>query len=72
MYAMGKALGLKVLAEGIQTAEQLAFLRAQGCDEAQGYLIGKPMPATVQSPCPGRARRWCETVRPRASKADCL
>jgi diguanylate cyclase (GGDEF)-like protein/PAS domain S-box-containing protein len=43
--AMGRALGLKVLAEGIETAEQLAFLRLQGCDEAQGYLIGKPMSA---------------------------
>jgi EAL domain-containing protein (putative c-di-GMP-specific phosphodiesterase class I) len=41
---MGRALGLKVLAEGVESAEQLAFLRAQGCDDAQGYLIGRPMP----------------------------
>jgi EAL domain-containing protein (putative c-di-GMP-specific phosphodiesterase class I) len=44
VIAMGRALGLKVLAEGVESAEQLAFLRAQGCDDAQGYLIGRPMP----------------------------
>jgi EAL domain-containing protein (putative c-di-GMP-specific phosphodiesterase class I)/CHASE2 domain-containing sensor protein len=38
-------LGLKVVAEGIEEAETLDFLRAIGCDMAQGYLIGKPMPA---------------------------
>lgn len=37
-------LGLKVVAEGIEEAECLAFLRSIGCDYAQGYYIGKPMP----------------------------
>jgi diguanylate cyclase len=36
-------LGLQVVAEGIEEAECLAFLRAIGCDYAQGYFIGKPM-----------------------------
>lgn len=36
-------LGLKVVAEGIEEAECLAFLRSIGCDYAQGYFIGKPM-----------------------------
>jgi PAS domain S-box-containing protein/diguanylate cyclase (GGDEF)-like protein len=36
-------LGLRCIAEGIETVEQLALLRAMGCDEGQGYLLAKPM-----------------------------
>ena len=45
IIALGHNLGLKVLAEGVETEEQLAFLRANGCDELQGYLISKPVSA---------------------------
>lgn len=45
IIAMARALNLKTIAEGVETADELEFLRAEGCEEAQGYLIGRPMPA---------------------------
>ena len=45
IISMGKALGMTVVAEGVETVEQQTFLREQGCDEMQGYLISKPVPA---------------------------
>jgi diguanylate cyclase (GGDEF)-like protein len=41
---LGHALGLRVTAEGVETDAQLAHLRSLGCDAAQGYLLGRPMP----------------------------
>ncbi|HEX8963905.1 MAG TPA: EAL domain-containing protein [Rhodocyclaceae bacterium] len=43
--SMGKQLGHKVIAEGVETAEQLTFLRGVGCDEFQGYLFSPPVDA---------------------------
>jgi len=45
VVSLGKALGLEVLAEGVETEAQLAHLRRLGCDTLQGYLLARPMPA---------------------------
>lgn len=42
---MAQALGMQTTAEGVETAGQLEFLRAQGCDEGQGFLFSRPLPA---------------------------
>jgi diguanylate cyclase (GGDEF)-like protein len=45
IIAMGHALGLRVIAEGVETEAHLTLLQKQGCDEIQGYLVGRPVPA---------------------------
>lgn len=45
IITLGHSLNVTVVAEGVETADQLARLHAEGCDEIQGYYFGKPMPA---------------------------
>ena len=45
IISIGRQLGHRVIAEGVETFEQLEFLRASGCDEVQGYLYAAPLPA---------------------------
>jgi diguanylate cyclase (GGDEF)-like protein/PAS domain S-box-containing protein len=49
VVALSKSLGITTVAEGIETKEQLERVRAEGCDEAQGYYVGRPVPA-IQVP----------------------
>ena len=44
VIAMARSLKLRVVAEGVETLEELEFLRAHQCDEAQGYYFSRPVP----------------------------
>ena len=57
---IGHELGMKVIAEGVETSEQLAFLRSNGCDLAQGYLYSRPLPVP-------ELLVWLESYRARHS-----
>jgi len=50
VLALGRSLEIPVLAEGIETKAHLEFLRNEGCDEAQGYFLGRPMPVGLMFP----------------------
>ena len=57
IVAMGHNLNLSVSAEGVETDQQLDLLRQEGCDEVQGFLLGRPMPADdIEDYL--RANRW--------------
>jgi len=54
VVAMGRALNLDVVMEGVETDEQLAFLQEAGCSQAQGFLLAKPQPAEQVVACMSR------------------
>ena len=62
IIAMAHALDLKVVAEGVESEEHLTFLRSQGCDEVQGHLLGRPVPAE-------RFADWLARPKPAARSA---
>ncbi|MDP2006917.1 MAG: EAL domain-containing protein [Rubrivivax sp.] len=63
IVAMTHAMGHKTIAEGIETTEQLAFLRQLGCHSLQGYLFGRPVPAAaMDTPLTAQARAPAEAL----------
>jgi len=59
VISMGRSLKLRVVAEGVETKEQLAFLQAHQCDEAQGYYFSRPVPP----------QDFAKLLKPRMAKA---
>jgi diguanylate cyclase (GGDEF)-like protein/PAS domain S-box-containing protein len=59
VVVMGRALGLDVVMEGVETPEQLAFLQEVGCHQGQGYLLARPQPAERLTEL---MRRSCDAV----------
>lgn len=58
IIVMAHSLDLQVVAEGVERVEQLEFLREQGCDEVQGYLISRPVEASTLAGLLREDRRW--------------
>ena len=71
IVTLGHSLGVPVLAEGVETAGQRTFLVGEGCDGAQGYLLGRPQPIASYAEMVGRGvkPRHARRVRPTAGGA---
>jgi EAL domain-containing protein (putative c-di-GMP-specific phosphodiesterase class I) len=67
---MGKALGMTIVAEGVETTEQEAFLRDHACDEMQGFLFSKPVVPEQLADLLRPSLRISPPLAPTAS-ADC-
>jgi predicted signal transduction protein with EAL and GGDEF domain len=55
VIGLGHGMNMSIVAEGVETPEQLGFLAEQGCDSVQGYLLGKPLPINKYDGIVGRA-----------------
>ncbi|MEZ5931948.1 MAG: EAL domain-containing protein [Alphaproteobacteria bacterium] len=63
MLGLGKSLGIMTTAEGVETSDQLDFLRSEGCDQVQGYHLGRPQPADqINALLENRSVRGWESV----------
>jgi diguanylate cyclase (GGDEF)-like protein/PAS domain S-box-containing protein len=62
VIGLGRGLDLPVIAEGVETSEQLKFLSSEACTEVQGYLVGKPLPIDAYADAIGREPAHHEPV----------
>jgi EAL domain-containing protein (putative c-di-GMP-specific phosphodiesterase class I) len=69
IVALGRALGVTVLVEGVETEEQRVLLRLAGCDEMQGYLFAKPAPARTIDRLLKQSKSAAETRYPKRLSA---
>jgi EAL domain-containing protein (putative c-di-GMP-specific phosphodiesterase class I) len=67
VIALGRGLNLPVVAEGVETDEQLRFLAAEGCSEFQGYLVGRPKPIEEYAHAVGRVQAGRPRSKPLAA-----
>jgi diguanylate cyclase (GGDEF)-like protein/PAS domain S-box-containing protein len=70
VIALGRGLNLPVVAEGVETEEQLRFLASENCNEIQGYIVGRPQPIDEYSEVVGRARAPRRPRRKRLAAAS--
>jgi diguanylate cyclase (GGDEF)-like protein len=63
VLALGRSLSIPILAEGIETQDQLNVLIREGCDEVQGFLLGYPGPSPVTMTAPGNGRAATTRLR---------
>ncbi len=66
VIGLGRGLDLPIVAEGVESEEQLSFLTRESCDEVQGYLIGRPAPIADYAELIGRAAPPRRPAQPRA------
>ena len=64
VIALGKSLNLLLVAEGVETEAQKALLAEQGCDMMQGYLLSKPLPASMFE------QKFLRASRPKGADKD--
>lgn len=67
IIGLGKGLGLEIVAEGVETPEQMRLLKAKGCHKAQGYFIGTPAPVQDFESLWSRGGKLCEPKKAAAA-----